>query len=75
MKIAIEGCLHGELQKVYETIKEIEDKEHYKVDLLLCCGDFQVKMNIFFLLNFSNLQMTLINGIILFFRQQGMWLI
>ena len=56
MKIAIEGCLHGELQKVYETIKEIEDKEHYKVDLLLCCGDFQVKINTF-LLNFSNLQM------------------
>ena len=66
MKIAIEGCLHGELQKVYETIKEIEDKEHYKVDLLLCCGDFQVKINIFFLLNFSNLQMTLIDGITIF---------
>ena len=48
MKIAIEGCLHGELQKVYETIKEIEDKENYKVDLLLCCGDFQVKINTFY---------------------------
>ena len=24
MKIAIEGCLHGEFQKVYETIHEIE---------------------------------------------------
>ena len=56
MKIAVEGCLHGELQKVYETIKEIEDKEHYKVDLLLCCGDFQVKIHIYFikLFKFTN---------------------
>ena len=54
MKIAIEGCLHGELQKVYDTIQEIEDKEHYKVDLLLCCGDFQVRANksLFFLNTF-----------------------
>ena len=46
MKIAIEGCLHGELQKVYETIEEIEKREHYKVDLLLCCGDFQATRNL-----------------------------
>ena len=54
MKIAIEGCLHGELQKVYETIKEIEDKENYKVDLLLCCGDIQVKRKKYIFLNISN---------------------
>ena len=69
MKIAIEGCLHGELQKVYETIKEIEDKEHYKVDLLLCCGDFQVCTRNIFLLAF---QLTLINEMISLFRQQEM---
>jgi lariat debranching enzyme len=46
MKIAVEGCLHGELQKVYDTIAEIEDREKYKVDLLLCCGDFQATRNL-----------------------------
>ena len=56
MKIAIEGCLHGELQKVYETVKEIEDKENYKVDLLLCCGDIQVKRKKYILLNISKFQ-------------------
>uniref|UniRef100_A0A1A9X0H3 Lariat debranching enzyme C-terminal domain-containing protein n=1 Tax=Glossina brevipalpis TaxID=37001 RepID=A0A1A9X0H3_9MUSC len=45
MKIAIEGCAHGELEKIYETIKEIEQKENIKVDLLLCCGDFQSTRN------------------------------
>ena len=65
MKIAIEGCLHGELQKVYETIKEIEDKEHYKVDLLLCCGDIQVKRKKYILLNFSKFQ----SSKLLFIRQ------
>ena len=46
MKIAIEGCMHGELQKVYDTIAEIENRENYKVDLLLCCGDFQATRNL-----------------------------
>lgn len=45
MKIAIEGCLHGELQKVYETLAEIEEKQKCKIDLLLCCGDFQAVRN------------------------------
>lgn len=46
MKIAIEGCMHGELQKVYETIEQIEKEQNYKVDLLLCCGDFQATRNL-----------------------------
>ena len=41
MHIAIEGCLHGELEKVYSTIAEIEQMEGIKISLLLCCGDFQ----------------------------------
>ncbi|XP_029655913.1 lariat debranching enzyme-like isoform X1 [Octopus sinensis] len=41
MKIAVEGCAHGELDKIYETIQYIEKKENTKVDLLLICGDFQ----------------------------------
>ncbi|KAB1669845.1 hypothetical protein ES319_1Z004900v1 [Gossypium barbadense] len=41
MKIAVEGCMHGDLDKVYDTIKYIENTRNIKIDLLLCCGDFQ----------------------------------
>ncbi|XP_072253605.1 lariat debranching enzyme [Leuresthes tenuis] len=45
MKIAVEGCCHGELDKIYETIDYLEKKQGVKVDLLLCCGDFQAVRN------------------------------
>ncbi|XP_022731288.1 lariat debranching enzyme isoform X4 [Durio zibethinus] len=45
MKIAVEGCMHGDLDKVYETIKYIENTRNIKIDLLLCCGDFQAVRN------------------------------
>ena len=45
MKIAVEGCCHWELDKIYETIAFLEEKENIKVDLLLCCGDFQAVRN------------------------------
>ncbi|AFZ79487.1 RNA lariat debranching enzyme, putative [Theileria equi strain WA] len=41
MNIAVEGCCHGELDKIYETILAHEQQTGIKVDLLLCCGDFQ----------------------------------
>ena len=45
MKIAVEGCCHGALDKIYETLEHLEKKENIKVDLLLCCGDFQAVRN------------------------------
>ncbi|XP_074655345.1 uncharacterized protein LOC141908942 [Tubulanus polymorphus] len=45
MKIAVEGCAHGELDKIYDTIAYLEKKENITVDLLLCCGDFQAVRN------------------------------
>lgn len=45
MRIAVEGCAHGELEKIYETIEFIEKEQSIKVDLLLCCGDFQAVRN------------------------------
>ncbi|XP_023295659.2 lariat debranching enzyme [Lucilia cuprina] len=45
MKIAVEGCAHGELEKIYETIKELEKRDNIKVDMLICCGDFQSTRN------------------------------
>lgn len=45
MKIAIEGCCHGELDRIYETIQQIETSQQIKIDLLLICGDFQSVRN------------------------------
>ncbi|EDW76710.1 uncharacterized protein Dwil_GK19869 [Drosophila willistoni] len=46
MKIAIEGCAHGELERIYNTIEGIENEQKIKIDLLLCCGDFQSTRNL-----------------------------
>lgn len=45
MKIAIEGCAHGELEIIYNTLFEIEKNSGNKIDLLICCGDFQSTRN------------------------------
>ncbi|KAI1787743.1 DBR1-domain-containing protein [Ganoderma leucocontextum] len=45
MKIAIEGCCHGELDAIYSHIASLEQQNGYKVDLLLICGDFQAIRN------------------------------
>ena len=45
MCIAIQGCCHGELDAIYDRIRRYEDTKSNKVDLLLCCGDFQSLRN------------------------------
>ena len=45
MKIAVEGCCHGELDNIYETITTLERENDVKIDLLLICGDFQAVRN------------------------------
>ncbi|KXS19892.1 DBR1-domain-containing protein [Gonapodya prolifera JEL478] len=45
MKIAIEGCCHGELEKIYGTLSYIEQTQGIVIDLLLICGDFQAIRN------------------------------
>jgi lariat debranching enzyme len=42
-QIAVEGCCHGELDTIYSTLQHLEQKEGKKIDLLICCGDFQVQ--------------------------------
>ena len=42
----MEGCAHGELDIIYETIREMEKADGKKVDLLICCGDFQSTRNL-----------------------------
>ncbi|CAL0319121.1 unnamed protein product [Lupinus luteus] len=45
MKIAVEGCMHGDLDTVYKTLQHLEKCNNTKIDLLLCCGDFQAVRN------------------------------
>ncbi|KAJ6591369.1 lariat debranching enzyme, C-terminal domain-containing protein [Mycena sp. CBHHK59/15] len=45
MKVAVEGCCHGELDTIYAQIAQLETRHRYKVDLLLICGDFQAIRN------------------------------
>nr|CAD7437410.1 unnamed protein product [Timema bartmani] len=45
MKLAIEGCAHGDLDRIYESIQYLENTNGIKLDLLICCGDFQATRN------------------------------
>ncbi|XP_055607886.1 lariat debranching enzyme [Uranotaenia lowii] len=46
MRIAVEGCAHGELERIYDLIEAIQRRENYQIDLLICCGDFQSTRNL-----------------------------
>lgn len=41
MKIAVIGCSHGELDRIYDDINEIEKNDKIFIDLVIICGDFQ----------------------------------
>ncbi|WFD26181.1 lariat debranching enzyme [Malassezia nana] len=45
MKIAVEGCSHGELDVIYRDILENERETGEQVDLVLLCGDIQALRN------------------------------
>ena len=45
MKIAVQGCAHGDLDDIYASVRHIEETENVKVDLLISCGDFQAVRN------------------------------
>nr|SVE74199.1 EOG090X06RW [Daphnia barbata] len=45
MIIAIEGCAHGELDQIYRSVENLSRQRNAKVDLLICCGDFQAVRN------------------------------
>ncbi|GLJ21836.1 hypothetical protein SUGI_0408170 [Cryptomeria japonica] len=45
MKIAVEGCAHGDLDNIYASLQHLEESENIKIDLLICCGDFQAVRN------------------------------
>ncbi|XP_063237675.1 lariat debranching enzyme isoform X2 [Bacillus rossius redtenbacheri] len=45
MKVAVEGCAHGELDRIYEAVRYLQEQRGVKLDLLICCGDFQATRN------------------------------
>ncbi|KAF8626705.1 hypothetical protein AX15_004718 [Amanita polypyramis BW_CC] len=45
MKVAVQGCCHGDLDTIYDHIQELESKNGYNVDVLLICGDLQAIRN------------------------------
>ena len=45
VRIAVVGCLHGNLKDVYDELAIIEKNTQTKVDILLCCGDFESMRN------------------------------
>lgn len=45
MKVAVAGCCHGALDKMYETLELLQRRHNVRPDLLLCCGDFQAVRN------------------------------
>ncbi|KAI3905320.1 hypothetical protein MKX01_040011 [Papaver californicum] len=45
MKIAVEGCMRGDLDNVYATLLHLEKVEKTKIDLPIFCGDFRAVRN------------------------------
>ncbi|PWZ01075.1 hypothetical protein BCV70DRAFT_199435 [Testicularia cyperi] len=45
MKLAIQGCSHGELDAIYASVLRAEREQGIQVDALLLCGDFQAIRN------------------------------
>ncbi|WWC90879.1 uncharacterized protein L201_005816 [Kwoniella dendrophila CBS 6074] len=41
MRIAVQGCSHGSLTAIYDTVAQYESHTSAPIDLLLLCGDFQ----------------------------------
>ena len=39
--VAIEGCCHGDLDRIYEVLENIESNRNVSTDFMICCGDFQ----------------------------------
>lgn len=41
LHVAVEGCAHGDLENIYSAVRYIQG-QGLQLDLLICCGDFQV---------------------------------
>jgi lariat debranching enzyme len=41
LTVAVNGCCHGELNVLYDTLQHIETTQGVRTDVLICCGDFE----------------------------------
>lgn len=41
LHIAVTGCIHGELNRLYSSLSDYEKQTKLKIDLVICTGDFQ----------------------------------
>jgi lariat debranching enzyme len=39
--VAVQGCCHGELDRIYDACAAHERQTGKRIDVLICCGDFQ----------------------------------
>ncbi len=53
---AIEGCAHGDLDNMYATLQYLESVHNIKIELLICCRDFQVEFVQHIVINSYQLQ-------------------
>ena len=45
VRIAVQGCCHGSIERIYDMLEACEKRDEKKIDLLICCGDFQALRN------------------------------
>ena len=45
VQIAVEGCCHGELDAIYDSIRLTQQQTGVAIDVLIICGDFQAVRN------------------------------
>lgn len=45
IRVCVEGCGHGELDRIYDAVRDLERQGKKKIDLVICCGDFQSVRN------------------------------
>lgn len=47
LRVAVVGCSHGTLDDIYASVERCDEEARKKgqreVDLVICCGDFQVR--------------------------------
>uniref|UniRef100_A0A183CEW0 Metallophos domain-containing protein n=1 Tax=Globodera pallida TaxID=36090 RepID=A0A183CEW0_GLOPA len=45
LRMAVVGCSHGQLDAIYDRLRQLESQRNVKFDLVICCGDFQAIRN------------------------------
>lgn len=41
IRVAVVGCMHGQLKDIVDQVNLADKEENLKTDLIVCCGDFE----------------------------------